>query len=233
MDAQVNVVGTANVLKAARVAGARVPFASSGGHCTAETPPSLREEVLPLPESPYGIAKYCAEQYIGLDNRYGTRHSILRPANVYGPATIPPATRAWSLSSAVASWPARSPTIYGDGAQTRDLVYVADAVSAFLAAADSGLPAPGTPEPGRRSAFSNWSPSSPGSPAARSRRGSPPPGVGDLKRSSLAVDRVGTRSGLASGDRRSLTAWPGVYRWIEAGTPWTGPAASRSLAGPR
>ncbi len=49
-----------------------------------------REDVLALPESPYGIAKYCAECYIGLYNRlHGTSHSVLRLANVYGPRQDP------------------------------------------------------------------------------------------------------------------------------------------------
>ena len=68
-------MGTVNVLEAARGAGARVLFASSGGALYGrDAPIPSREDVLPLPESPYGIAKYCAEQYIGLYNRlHGTR----------------------------------------------------------------------------------------------------------------------------------------------------------------
>jgi len=61
-DAQVNVIGTVNVLEAARAVGARVLFASSGGAlCGRDAPIPSPEDVLPLPESPYGIAKYCAE----------------------------------------------------------------------------------------------------------------------------------------------------------------------------
>jgi UDP-glucose 4-epimerase len=71
--------------------GARVVFASSGGAIYGrDAPIPSAEDVLPLPESPYGIAKYCAEQYIGLYNRlHGTRHSIMRLANVYGPRQDP------------------------------------------------------------------------------------------------------------------------------------------------
>ena len=90
-DARVNVLGTVNVLEAARATGARVLFSSSGGILYGRNAaiPS-REDVLPLPESPAGIAKYCAEQYIGLYNRlHGTRHSIMRLANVYGPRQDP------------------------------------------------------------------------------------------------------------------------------------------------
>ena len=90
-DAQVNVVGTVNVLEAARAVGARVVFASSGGALYGQDAPiPSREDVLAQPESPYGIAKYCAEQYIGLYNRlHGTSHSVLRLANVYGPRQDP------------------------------------------------------------------------------------------------------------------------------------------------
>ena len=86
-----NVVGTVNVLEAARRSGARVLFASTGGALYGrDAPIPSLEDVLPLPESPYGIAKYCAECYLGLYNRlHGTSHSVLRLANVYGPRQDP------------------------------------------------------------------------------------------------------------------------------------------------
>ena len=65
-DAQVNVVGTVNVLEAARRVGARVLFCSSGGALYGrDAPIPTVESVPPLPESPYGVAKFCAEQYVG------------------------------------------------------------------------------------------------------------------------------------------------------------------------
>src|SRR5271165_4312709 len=83
-DAQVNVVGTVNVLEAARRVGARVLFCSSGGALYGrDAPIPTVESVPPLPESPYGVAKFCAEQYVGLYNRlHGTAHAVLRLANV-------------------------------------------------------------------------------------------------------------------------------------------------------
>jgi UDP-glucose 4-epimerase len=86
-DVEVNVVGTVNVLEAARAVGARVIFASTGGALYGEDAPiPSSEDTTCLPGSPYGVAKYCAEQYIGLYNRlFGTEHTILRFANVYGP----------------------------------------------------------------------------------------------------------------------------------------------------
>ena len=97
--------------------------------------------MLPLPESPYGIAKYCAECYIGLYNRlHGTRHSVLRLANVYGPRQDPAGEAGVITIFCARALAGREPTIYGDGTQTRDYVYVGDAVRAFLAAGDSGRP---------------------------------------------------------------------------------------------
>ena len=121
-DAQVNVVGTVNVLEAARQVGARVLFASSGGALYGrEAPIPSREDVLPLPESPYGIAKYCAECYIGLYNRlHGTSHSVLRLANVYGPRQDPAGEAGVITIFCASALSSARPTIYGDGAQTRD-----------------------------------------------------------------------------------------------------------------
>jgi UDP-glucose 4-epimerase len=141
-DAQVNVVGTVNALEAARMAGARVLFASSGGAlCGRDAPIPSTEDVLPRPESPYGIAKYCAEQYIGLYNRlHGTRHSVMRLANVYGPRQDPGGDAGVIPIFCGAALANEDPTVYGDGTQTRDYVYVGDVVSAFLAAADADRP---------------------------------------------------------------------------------------------
>jgi UDP-glucose 4-epimerase len=219
-DAQANVVGTVNVLEAAREVGARVLFASSGGALYGrDAPIPSREDVLPLPESPYGIAKYCAECYLGLYNRlHGTSHSVLRLANVYGPRQDP-AGEAGVITIFCASALAGSqPVIYGDGTQTRDYVYVGDVVDAFLAAADRGRP--GTWNVGTGVEVSvldlvriiasvaghDVSPSF--VPARR----------GELARSALAVDRAGSelgwqaRTSLAEGVRT-------VYEWIAAGAP--------------
>ena len=141
-DAQANVVGTVNVLEAARAADARVLFCSIGGALYGrDAPIPSLEDVLPLPESPYGIAKYCAEQYVGLYNRlHGTRHTILRLANVYGPRQDPSGGAGVIPIFCGRVLAGERPVIYGDGTQTRDYVYVGDAVAAFLAAADQGRP---------------------------------------------------------------------------------------------
>ena len=97
--------------------------------------------MLPLPESPYGIAKSCAEQYVGLYNRlHGATHAVLRLANVYGPRQDPTGEAGVVAIFCSRALEGQQPTIYGDGTQTRDYVYVGDVVTAFLAAADSGRP---------------------------------------------------------------------------------------------
>jgi UDP-glucose 4-epimerase len=219
-DARVNVVGTVNVLEAARIAGARVLFASSGGALYGrDAPIPSREEVLPLPESPYGVAKYCAEQYIGLYNRlHGTRHSILRLANVYGPRQDPGGDAGVVPIFCGCVLAGEDPTIYGDGAQTRDLVYVADAVDAFLAAADSGRPGTWNAGTGTEVSVLELVEVIAGVAGHPVKPLFAPARAGDLMRSSLAVDRaardLGWRAGTALADGVST-----VYRWIEAGAP--------------
>lgn len=141
-DAEANVIGMINVLDAARIVGARVIFSSTGGAIYGEDAqvPSP-EDTLPAPSSPYGVAKYCAEQYIGLYNRlFGTTHAILRFANVYGPRQGGVGEAGVVSIFCGNGIHGKSLTVYGDGQQTRDYVYVGDVVQAFLAAADYGKP---------------------------------------------------------------------------------------------
>src|SRR6266581_8774263 len=116
-DARANVVGTVNVLEAARMVDARLLFCSSGGALYGrDAPIPSMEDVLPLPESPYGIAKYCAEQYVGLYNRlHGTRHSILRLANVYGPRQDPAGDAGVIPIFCGCVLAGDDPPLYGDG----------------------------------------------------------------------------------------------------------------------
>jgi UDP-glucose 4-epimerase len=139
-DAEMNIVGTINLLEAARVVDARVIFSSTGGAIYGEDAPiPSPESIFPAPGSPYGVAKYCAEQYIGLYNRlFGSEHAVLRFANVYGPRQGS-SGEACVVSLFCANGIQGNPlTIYGDGKQTRDYVYVDDCIAAFLAAADHG-----------------------------------------------------------------------------------------------
>src|SRR5579871_1370167 len=132
-DAETNVIGTINLLEAARQSGSRVLFCSTGGALYGrDAPIPSMEDVLPLPESPYGIGKYCAEQYVGLYNRlHGTRHSVLRLANVYGPRQDPGGDAGVIPIFCSAALAGQEASVYGDGSQTRDYVYVGDVVRAF------------------------------------------------------------------------------------------------------
>ncbi|HLX31720.1 MAG TPA: NAD-dependent epimerase/dehydratase family protein [Gaiellaceae bacterium] len=135
-DADVNVVGTVQVLEAARAAGARVVFASTGGAIYGECERPAREDDPRSPVSPYAVAKLAAEEYLATWNRlYGTAHVACRLGNVYGPRQRP------LLEGGVVALfldrlrAAQGTVIFGDGEQTRDFVFVGDAVDALLAAA--------------------------------------------------------------------------------------------------
>ena len=136
-DAGVNVVGTVRVLEAARGAGAKIVFSSTGGAIYGECDGPAAEDAPRRPISPYGISKLAGEEYLAGWNRlYGTRHVALRFANAYGPRQEP------SLEGGVVSiflerLAAGEPgTIFGDGGQTRDFVYVGDIVRAVLLAVE-------------------------------------------------------------------------------------------------
>jgi UDP-glucose 4-epimerase len=219
-DAQANAVGTVNVLEAARAADARVLFCSTGGALYGrDAPIPSMEDVLPLPESPYGVAKYCAEQYVALYNRlHGTRHTILRLASVYGPRQDPAGESGVIPIFCARMLAGERPVIYGDGRQTRDYVYISDAVAAFLAAADQGRPGIWNFGTGIECSVLDLARLI---GAAAGRGVDPlfaPARPGDLQRSALAAERAGRDLGwtpavsLADGIRR-------VYRWIEAGAP--------------
>jgi UDP-glucose 4-epimerase len=220
LDAQANVIGTVNVLEAARATGARVLFCSTGAVIYGrDAPIPSREDVLPLPESPYGVAKHCGEQYVLLYNRlHSTTHAVLRFANVYGPRQDPAGAAGVVAIFCAQALAGERPTVYGDGRQTRDYVYVGDAVGAFLAAADSGRP--GTWNIGSGSEVSVlelirviaavaghaidpvFAPARPG----------------ELLRGALAPDRAYRDLGWAATTRLDEGV-ARAYRWIEAGTP--------------
>jgi UDP-glucose 4-epimerase len=142
-DAAVNVMGTIEVLEAARRYGVRkVVFTTSGG-CIYGEPP---ESALPLPEtadapahSPYGASKRSAEEYLHTYRAlYGVHWSSLALSNVYGPRQDP-AGEAGVVSIFIERMLGGQPcVIFGDGEQTRDFVYVDDVVHALVLAMDRG-----------------------------------------------------------------------------------------------
>lgn len=134
-DAQVNVVGTVNVLEAARATGAQVIFSSTGGAIYGECSAPATETREELPMSPYGIAKLCDEKYLfGWNRIHGAGHTVLRFGNVYGPRQDS-GLEGGVVSIFLERFAKGQPTtIFGDGLQIRDFVYVADVVAALLAA---------------------------------------------------------------------------------------------------
>jgi UDP-glucose 4-epimerase len=177
------------------------------------------EDVLPLPESPYGIAKYCAEQYVGLYNRlHQTRHSVLRLANVYGPRQDPTGEAGVVTIFCSRILAGKQPVIYGDGTQTRDYVYVGDAVKAFLAAADRGRPGTWNIGTGVEVSVLELAKIIGAAAGQVIEPVFAPLRPGELQRSALAVQRAGidldwhAQKGLTEGVRS-------VYQWIENGAP--------------
>jgi len=146
-DAAVNVGGTANLLEAMRGAGSpRIVFVSTGGAIYGEGAGKALplDESAPIePFSAYGQSKFAAEGYLALYERlYGLSGVSLRLGNVYGPRQDP-----LGEAGVIAIFCGRlrageRPTVFGDGRQTRDYIYVGDVVEAALAAAGSGASGP-------------------------------------------------------------------------------------------
>ena len=135
-DAHVNVGGTAAVLEAAYRAGVRrVVFASTAGVYGDPAVLPASEDAPIAPMSPYGASKAAAETYMQLFSRLrGISTLSLRMANVYGPRQNPHGDAGIVAILCGALVTGRPATIYGDGRQTRDYVYVDDVVAAFVAA---------------------------------------------------------------------------------------------------
>jgi UDP-glucose 4-epimerase len=139
-DATANVVGTVNVLEAARRRGVRrFVLSSTGGAIYGEADEVPTRESAPArPLSPYAVSKAAAESYVDL---YGRLHGLstmsLRLANVYGPRQDPRGEGGVIAIYCGAAVDGRSVMVYGDGRQTRDFVFVGDVADAFIAAGDA------------------------------------------------------------------------------------------------
>jgi UDP-glucose 4-epimerase len=139
MDAQVNVAGTVAVLEAAREVGARrVVLASTAAVYGNPTTLPTGEGAPIAPLSPYGTSKAAAEWYLGQYRRlHGISTLAVRMANVYGPRQDPGGEAGVvSIFCGIAAAGGRA-TVFGDGRQSRDYVFVSDVVAAWLAAAES------------------------------------------------------------------------------------------------
>ncbi len=132
-DMESNVIGTLNMLEAARHSGVKkFVFASSGAPAGAVEPP-IHEEIAPHPVSPYGASKLAGEGYCSAYyHSFGINTVALRFGNVYGPNSA-------KKSSVVAKFIRQAINnetceIYGSGGQTRDYIYIEDLISAIVCA---------------------------------------------------------------------------------------------------
>jgi UDP-glucose 4-epimerase len=143
LDASINVMGTLNVLAcAAKVETRKVVYAASGGTVYGEPrrlPAKETSAQSSHPLSPYGISKKVVLDYLGFYQRYrGLEHTALALGNVYGPRQDPHGEAGVVAIFASRMLAGEPVTIFGDGNQTRDYVFIDDVVHAFVQAVDRG-----------------------------------------------------------------------------------------------
>ena len=134
---EINISGTLNVLMAAKEAGVkRVVVASSAAIYGNDPALPKTEDMKPQPESPYALAKIAKEYYMSVFSKlFGLQTVSLRYFNVYGPRQDPSSMYSGVISKFTEVVRAgQNPSVFGDGLQTRDFVFVKDVVQANLAA---------------------------------------------------------------------------------------------------
>jgi UDP-glucose 4-epimerase len=137
---QVNVGGTVTLMEAVRDVGTkRVIFISSGAIYGDQSEHLLQESMIPNPKSPYAISKLAAENYVRCIGDYANVETVcLRVFNAYGPGQHFPSSHPPVIPYFIKQACANGTLIINnDGAQTRDYVYVDDAVNAMVAASTS------------------------------------------------------------------------------------------------
>jgi UDP-glucose 4-epimerase len=142
-DASVNVMGSMNVLECAAKSGVRkIVYAASGGTIYGEpkkVPVKESAAAASHPLSPYGISKKIVVDYLAYYQRYrGLEFTALALGNVYGPRQDPHGEAGVISIFASKMLAGETPSVYGDGNQTRDYVFIDDVVHAFALAADRG-----------------------------------------------------------------------------------------------
>jgi UDP-glucose 4-epimerase len=142
-DATINILGTIQLLEACRAAGTRkIVFASSGGTIYGEPPAAalpVGEDHDGHPRSPYGASKRAVEEYLHVyDALYGLDWTSLALGNVYGPRQDPRGEAGVVSIFGARMLAGHGVTIYGDGTQTRDFVYIDDVVQALMQAMQRG-----------------------------------------------------------------------------------------------
>ena len=136
LDADVNVLGTIRLIEACRAAGVRrLVYASTGGALYGNPARLPAPEDTPIrPLSPYGVSKYVGEHYLRVLAAGRLTWAVLRYSNVYGPRQDPSGEAGVVAIFTRAMLEGRAPTVFGDGTQTRDFIYVGDVARANLMA---------------------------------------------------------------------------------------------------
>ena len=222
-DAETNVIGTLNVLEGCRRAGAaRIVFASSGGTIYGDPAPSdlpVKESHPQRPVSPYGVAKKAAGDYL---HAYRELHSLefvaLALANVYGPRQDPHGEAGVVAIFGAKLLAGEQCTIYGDGNQTRDFIYVDDVVDAFARAATKGSGLLVNVGSGVETSVNELYATMADAIGSQTRAVRAPARVGELARSALDPGRAAIHLGWK--------AWTplgegvaAVFRWMHAAAP--------------
>lgn len=137
---EVNITGTLNVLLAAKDNGVKKIIYASSSSVYGDTPtlPKI-ENMLPSPQSPYAVTKLCGEYYCQVfEQVYDLPIVCLRYFNVYGPRQNPDSEYAAVIPKFIRrALDGNPPIVFGDGEQTRDFIYVKDAVKATILAAET------------------------------------------------------------------------------------------------
>ena len=144
LDAEENILALLNLLEGARAGRTRrLVIVSSGGVVYGERRPPHAESAAKLPLSPYGVSKLAGEHYLACYAQlHGLEGVALRYSNVYGPRQDPHGEAGVVAIFGNRLRTGQSLTVYGDGEQTRDYVFVTDVARANLLAAEADLPAP-------------------------------------------------------------------------------------------
>jgi UDP-glucose 4-epimerase len=139
-DCAVNVIGTLNVLEAAKRHRAPIVITSTGGALYGnEAPRPTPEDHPPAPLSPYGASKWAGEAYVRTwANSTGVGHTVCRLANIYGPRQSPHGEAGVVSIISHLLWQGKPPVLYGYGNATRDYVHVRDVAEALLRAQGHG-----------------------------------------------------------------------------------------------
>ena len=142
VDAEINIVGMLNVISQAhRVGATRFVFASSGGALYGETSEAADETTAAMPISPYGIGKWMGERYLDwAAGELGFAVVSLRYSNVYGPRQSVEGEAGVVAAFCRDLEAGTGLTIFGDGCQTRDFVFVGDVARANVAAIEGANP---------------------------------------------------------------------------------------------